>query len=514
MYLHYILIALMMAIPSSDDSSRLEIHVSARTGSDEKGKGNVAAPFRSITKALQAVQAGEAQNTRIVLDVGTYSTEYGESFPLILEPGIHLKGLVVGATILKGDDNSLLIQARGGEPATLIENLTLQDAETGIRFLQDAALGGRFIANGLQMRSMTCGMDVRGGQEPAGATIELSLSSIRVLDCSEGLTIQGEGAIEAHLKDASFNKNRIGVLLNGDTSQGKGVHHTLVFKDCLFSEHEIAGILRRGSDGKNRAVTPYQLEDCIFRGNKIGLHFELPAGDSPIEIAACSFLENTSFGLRIVGQEGAPSNESVIRDSTFLWNGVGMQVTSIRGVYSIRRNRIMDNLGNGIFCGNILAEPIRMLFSDNLIGHNGASGIYCLTDGRNLHVQCVNNTIVSNGSYGLHCHNKHGGASTYDIRNSIFFGNREDMAWIQEESVSNCHMGGGQFVDVNQNLGGNPGFANPSKRDYRLVSTSPCRDKGKDIPEAASKSCDLDGQQRRVGPIDLGAFEYQDFDAK
>jgi len=178
-------------------------------------------------------------------------------------------------------------------------------------------------------------------------------------------------------------------------------------------------------------------------------------------------------------------------------------------VYHVQRNRIMDNMGNGIFCGNVLANPTRILFTDNLIAHNGSSGIYCLSDGRHLNVQSINNTIVFNGDYGIRRHNKHGGESEHEIRNTIFAGNREDLAWIQEQEVKNCLIASGQFVDTGENQAGDPGFVDPAVRDYRLKADSPCLDQGKEDPKACSGGLDLDGKTRRVRAIDIGAFEYQ-----
>jgi len=501
-------IAMAMGFSSDDGPARIQIHVSARTGSDETGKGSETAPFRSITRALTGLKPGDAPKTLIHLDVGTYSPDSGESLPLILEAGLHLKGWAAGATILDGKGETALLLVRGAAAPSVIENLTLRNAGTGIRFPHnETGGGGKLLANNLQMKSLDCGMEIRADEAPGSALVRISISSFRASECSEGIRFQGEGPMHADLRYGSFNRNGIGVFLKGDTLKGLGVHHTLTFQECLFTEHETAGVLRRGADGKNRSAAPYHFKQCIFRGNAVGLHFEMPAGDSPLDLETCSFLENTLFGLKIIGREGDPSIESRIRDSLFLWNGVGLQLTSTQVVYLVQRNRIMDNLGNGIFCGNVLAKPTRILFTDNLIAHNGASGIYCLSDGRHLKVQCINNTIVFNGDYGLRRHNKHGGESEHEIRNSIFAGNREDMAWIREEEVFNCLMAGGQFVDANGNMTGDPGFVDPSVRDYRLKTASPCRNRGREDTEVHSGDLDLNGQNRRVGVIDLGAFE-------
>lgn len=52
------------------------------------GNGSKRAPFKTITQALQIAQP----NAVIVLSTGTYSTSSGETFPLLLKPGVSIQG--------------------------------------------------------------------------------------------------------------------------------------------------------------------------------------------------------------------------------------------------------------------------------------------------------------------------------------------------------------------------------------------------------------------------------------
>lgn len=70
---------------------------------DNKAFGSEAAPFKTITHALQVARP----NTVITLAKGTYSAETGEIFPLILKPGVSIQG----DTSTKGRD--IIIQ--GGD---------------------------------------------------------------------------------------------------------------------------------------------------------------------------------------------------------------------------------------------------------------------------------------------------------------------------------------------------------------------------------------------------------------
>ncbi|MEH2079717.1 MAG: DUF1565 domain-containing protein [Nostoc sp.] len=65
------------------------IYVNPATGADRAGAGTTsAAPYKSISFALSQVQAGAV----IQLAPGTYNQESGETFPLLLKPGVTLRG--------------------------------------------------------------------------------------------------------------------------------------------------------------------------------------------------------------------------------------------------------------------------------------------------------------------------------------------------------------------------------------------------------------------------------------
>ncbi len=65
------------------------IYVNPATGADTTGAGATAAtPYKTISFALNQAQPG----TVIQLAPGNYSSESGEQFPLILKPGITLRG--------------------------------------------------------------------------------------------------------------------------------------------------------------------------------------------------------------------------------------------------------------------------------------------------------------------------------------------------------------------------------------------------------------------------------------
>jgi len=64
------------------------LFVNPSVGNDKLGNGGERAPLKTITQALQQAKP----NTVIMLSIGTYSTQTGEVFPLILKKGVSIQG--------------------------------------------------------------------------------------------------------------------------------------------------------------------------------------------------------------------------------------------------------------------------------------------------------------------------------------------------------------------------------------------------------------------------------------
>ncbi|HAG80816.1 MAG TPA: hypothetical protein DCL61_06515 [Cyanobacteria bacterium UBA12227] len=64
------------------------LFVNPITGDDTKGNGKERSPLKTIAKALEVAQP----NTVILLSPGVYSTETGETFPLMMKPGVTIQG--------------------------------------------------------------------------------------------------------------------------------------------------------------------------------------------------------------------------------------------------------------------------------------------------------------------------------------------------------------------------------------------------------------------------------------
>jgi parallel beta-helix repeat protein len=98
------------------------LFVNPSIGDDRTGDGSDRTPFKTITQALQASHSTRAANTVISLSQGTYSQENGESFPLILHPGITIQGdpgTKGKGTIIQGG-NDYLSRSYGRQNITIV----------------------------------------------------------------------------------------------------------------------------------------------------------------------------------------------------------------------------------------------------------------------------------------------------------------------------------------------------------------------------------------------------------
>ncbi|MBD2359068.1 DUF1565 domain-containing protein [Tolypothrix sp. FACHB-123] len=94
------------------------LFVNPGIGEDKEGNGGERNPFKTITQALQKA----TPNTVITLSPGTYSSETGEAFPLILRQGVSILGdgnnQGQGITIQGGGE--YLSRSYGGQNVTIV----------------------------------------------------------------------------------------------------------------------------------------------------------------------------------------------------------------------------------------------------------------------------------------------------------------------------------------------------------------------------------------------------------
>ncbi|NEP31423.1 MULTISPECIES: DUF1565 domain-containing protein [unclassified Moorena] len=185
------------------------LFVNPVTGNDSSGDGTQDSPLKTITQALQAAQA----NTVIVLSSGIYSSDMGETFPLLLKPGIKLQGnprtrghdVVIrgGGTFVSATAASHDVLIVGADQ-TIISGVTLNNTnpegyglwlEVGSVLVEDNTLTG----------NTKSGIAVEGNSTP---TIR---SNYFYNNKGNGLSIYGTS--NTQVDDNVFENNDLGILI-------------------------------------------------------------------------------------------------------------------------------------------------------------------------------------------------------------------------------------------------------------------------------------------------------------
>ncbi|WP_445636877.1 Carbohydrate-binding/sugar hydrolysis domain-containing protein [Nostoc sp. DSM 114161] len=114
-------------MPSAQDSAPIGgknssqanvLFVNPNAGDDVTGNGSQSTPVKTITQALRLANP----NTVIMLSPGTYSTETGEVFPLMLKPGVSIQGNPGdrGKDIIIQGGGDYLSRSYGGQNVTIV----------------------------------------------------------------------------------------------------------------------------------------------------------------------------------------------------------------------------------------------------------------------------------------------------------------------------------------------------------------------------------------------------------
>lgn len=282
------------------------LFVNPVTGNDTSGDGTQDSPLKTITQALQAAQP----NTVIVLSSGIYSSEMGETFPLLLKPGIKLQGnprtrghdVVIrgGGTFVSATAASHDVLIVGADQ-TIISGVTLNNTnpegyglwlEVGSVLVEDNTLTG----------NTKSGIAVEGNSTP---TIR---SNYFYKNTGNGLSIYGTS--NTHVDDNVFENNDLGILIaenvvphivnNRITGNKNGVvvetNAQPFFQNNLIENSQLDGLVLKVGANPDWGNSPESTNNTlnnklnnIFQGNR---RFDINNQDSePTVIAFGNQLE-------------------------------------------------------------------------------------------------------------------------------------------------------------------------------------------------------------------------------
>ena len=246
--------SILLAQSEMAQPSQKILYVNSSDGRDTEN-GSDLTPFKTITRALKAAQSG----TTILLAPGTYSTETGEIFPLVLKAGVTVQGdpatrgqeVVIrggGASTSKALAQSLTVEITSqatlnGVTVTnpqgygvgivssnsLITNSTFTENSHGLVILDDS---NARIQNNYFYQNRTAGIGVAGIAQPTiqdnifeqtGSAVIVSdraaplITNNRMTQNQNGMVFQGSA--QPIVRNNSVEGNRQHGLLAKDTSR-------------------------------------------------------------------------------------------------------------------------------------------------------------------------------------------------------------------------------------------------------------------------------------------------------
>lgn len=266
--------------------------------------------------------------------------------------------------------------------------------------------------------------------------------------------------------------------------------HFLTFKRLIF-------------DGNNRVFNlgVFLGGTHHIRLEEVELKNSLSGGFEGLYIENSNNIELVKVFIHHTGTHGISLDNGIdtfLCDECHVFNaagtGKGINVTSAGTKTNLTFNRpeVRNNGGDGLDHGSATGTVVQ-----NMINHsNGGMGFRIRTGSSGT--RAYNNTIYGNSNTGLQCD---AGASNTELRNNIVYANSSGNI------LNNCG------ATVAKNLcalssadcavSGNPLFV-AAPGDLHLSDGSPGINAGESI---ASILTDYDGQPRRQGPQDIGAYE-------
>ena len=198
-------------------------------------------------------------------------------------------------------------------------------------------------------------------------------------------------------------------------------------------------------------------------------------------------------GGGIYCSQGGTVQNSTISENSASDSGGGVEVDNVINC-SISGNSA-GRSGGGVYCSEVV---INCIINGNTASESGG-GVFC----ENGTVQ--NCTITGNSA------NKGGGVYCYYnsfngiVQNSIMWNNTNgNFINFYNKNIYNCIENWTNLI--NGTITNNPQFI--STNNFRLQSTSPCRNSGTNLPYVF-EIFDLDGNARIMGyKVDMGAYEY------
>jgi parallel beta-helix repeat protein len=217
------------------------IHVNPKTGNDRSGDGSEASPFKTITQALMLAKS----QTVIQLAPGTYSSESGENFPLIVRTDVSIKGNLEnqGADVIINGNGTFISPTSAGQNATIV--LLYKGGEiSGLTVTNPNSMGYALwiesasptVTKNTFSRSGNAGVSVNGNSAP------LIANNYFYSNMGNGMVIYGNS--QPQVKDNIFERTGFGVSVMDSGAP--------ILTGNRISNNRIGVILQKNSQAKLR----------------------------------------------------------------------------------------------------------------------------------------------------------------------------------------------------------------------------------------------------------------------
>ncbi|WP_235006717.1 DUF1565 domain-containing protein [Calothrix rhizosoleniae] len=320
------------------------LFVNPNMGDDTTGNGKQESPLRTITRALEIAQG----NTTIVLSKGTYSTETGEQFPLILKPGISIQGdpRSQGRRITIQGGGDYLSRFFGSKNATIIA--ANQSALTGVTITNSNPRGyGLWIESGNpQVAENTFIGSTQDGVAVTGKAAPIIQKNKFYRNGANGITISGSAKPE--IRENVLQQTGFGISV-AENAQPLIVGNSIQYnRSGIIVQANSRPVLRHNLIQGNKEdglVAIYQAMPDLGNatepgGNKFANNGRYHINASAAKQTISAYGNNVGGSDRIAGQV----NFSGSRKSLPTMSPLSNNPTSTRRLLSLPdRNRLTNN---------------------------------------------------------------------------------------------------------------------------------------------------------------------------
>ncbi len=183
------------------------LFVNPSVGDDKQGNGSESTPLKTITQALRIATA----NTTIKLAEGTYSSQTGEVFPLILKPGVTIQGDASskGRNIIITGGGDYLSRSFGSKNVAIVGAKEAQLIGVSVTNSNPRGYGLWIESSNLTVADNTFTGSTQDGVTVTGSGTPIIRHNLFYRNGANGITITGSS--DAEVRENVFKETGFGI---------------------------------------------------------------------------------------------------------------------------------------------------------------------------------------------------------------------------------------------------------------------------------------------------------------